>query len=233
MIEKKCLISLLYFILTLFLSFATMHIMELFTVSKLVGVGISAGLIVIACILYFTLHEKNSKIFPFVIILNALASGFALSSLFVYLEAFPLIWHTVILFAVFSFLFYLYCLLARIIFFQKHFIICIALYFILILAAAITCIALTSSPVFIVAALMSIVFLAFLISLVKKAFLEKEHMENIAKCSFVVLIVLFIVLIIISEGDADFDAFAGEIDTRKKKYNPYSFARTALFEKDL
>ena len=63
MIEKKCLISLLYFILTLFLSFATMHIMELFTVSKLVGVGISAGLIV--KLAFYTLHymKKTLKFF--------------------------------------------------------------------------------------------------------------------------------------------------------------------------
>lgn len=225
MITKKCFVSLLTFSLTLLICFVSMHIMQLFTVSKYTGV--ITGLVISIVTFILLLKFKKYKFYNHLVILtNAIASGLALSSLFVYLGTFPQIWHSAILFAVLVVLFYLYNLFCNLSFFKRHYILCIIIFCILIIAGFLTGFILTNSPVSILACLCVIPFISFLSSTITSAQNKNKHMNNIAFCSFSALIIVsIVVLIIISEGEA-LDGLTGDtisIGSANNIKNPYVY----------
>ena len=162
--------------------------------------------------------------------INGIANGIAVSSLFVYLDKFPEIWHTALLFVALCILFYLYCILAKLSFFQKHFVICIGLYMLILIAIGVTCLVVVAKAVFALALLCLIPFLSFLILLVAQARDFFELMKVGIYCSFSVLaLIIVVVLIVISEGnaldgigDGIGDGIAGGFDGGYKR-NPYDY----------
>lgn len=226
MITKKCAVTLGGFALTLLICFITMHVMSLFTLSKWVGVGTGGGVFLI--MLAFALIFRKNNLLPFFIIpINAVGDGLALSSLYVHLGAYPAIWETAVVFVGLCFMLTLYCLLTNIPFFRNHFIISMLLYFCIILTALITCAVLVKSRIFPLALMGMIPFTAFFISLATKAENTFNHVRHLSTCSFAALIVIiFVVLIIISQGQA-LDGAGGDIggfgDGKKPKRNPYDF----------
>ncbi len=229
MITKKCALSIGGFAITLLICFIVMHVMSLFTLSKWVGVGTGGGVFVIMLILA-VIFRKN-KLMPFFIIpVNAIGDGLALSSLYVYLGAYPAVWESATVFGGLCFLLVLYCLLTNIPFFRNHFIISMLLYFCIILAALITCAVVIKSAIFPLALMGMIPFTAFFISLATKAENPLTHIAHLSTCSFAALIVIiFVVLIIISQGNG-FDGAGGDIGGFGKgarpKHNPYDFYTT-------
>ncbi|MDE6557801.1 MAG: hypothetical protein K2K39_01720, partial [Clostridia bacterium] len=110
MITKKCALSIGGFAITLLICFITMHVMSLFTLSKWVGVGTGGGIFVI--MLIFAVIFRKNKLLPFFILpINAIGDGLALSSLYVYLGAYPAVWKTSIVLVGLCILLILYCLM--------------------------------------------------------------------------------------------------------------------------
>ncbi|MDE6373922.1 MAG: hypothetical protein K2L72_05415, partial [Clostridia bacterium] len=127
MITKKCALTLGGFALTLIICFVTMHVMELFTLSKWVGVGVAGGLFLIMLII--AVVGRHSNVLPFFIIpINAIGDGLALSSLFVFMGKYPRIWETASIFGALMLAFFIYCLLTNIRFVRNHFIISMLVY---------------------------------------------------------------------------------------------------------
>ncbi len=230
MISKKCFVSLLTFSLTLLVCFASMHFMQLFTVSKYTGV--ITGLVISILTFILLLNFKKYKFYNHLVIFtNAIASGLAISSLFVYLGAFPRISHTAILFAVLVALFYLYNLFCNLSFLKKHYILCIIIFCVLIIVGILTGFILTNSLISILSCLCVIPFISFLSTIITPAKNKTHHMKNIAFCSFSALIIVsIVVLVIISQGEG-LDGLMGEtisFDNAKQLKDPYSYKNTKM-----
>ena len=226
MITKKCALSIGGFAITLLICFITMHVMSLFTLSKWVGVGTGGGIFVI--MLIFAVIFRKNKLLPFFILpINAIGDGLALSSLYVYLGAYPAVWETAIVFGGLCILLILYCLMTNIPFFRNHFIISMILYFCIILAALIACAVLIKSKIFPLALMGMIPFTAFFITLATKAENSLVHVRHLSTCSFAALIVIIIVVLIIISQGSGLDGAGGDIGGFGKgarpKRNPYDF----------
>lgn len=234
MITKKCALSFGGFALTMLICFITMYVMSLFTLSK--WVGVSAGIGVFAVMLIFAIVYKKNKLLPFIIIpLNAIGDGLALSSLYVYLGAYPAIWETAVLLGALLFAMLLYCALTDIAFFRDHYVIsmivyCVLLIVILIIVGTVGDTGKQHPQLIFLAALSLIPFFAFFISLATKAENAAKHIRNLSYCSFAALILIIIaVIIVISQGDG-LDGLGdgmgsgidGAVGTRRKR-NPYDF----------
>lgn len=210
MINRKCLTSLGLLSLTLLLGFISLHIMQLFTISKWVGVSIASGIFVVLLILtiIFLGRKKRKKckkrnFIPYIVIpINGLANGIAASSLFVYLDEFPKLWHTALLFFALCLLFYIYCVLGKLSFFQNHYVICIGVYTLILIAVGVICFVLVGEAIFALTLLCLIPFFAFLLLLVSQSRNFSELIKFGAYCSFAVLaLVIFAVIIVLSQGE--------------------------------
>lgn len=224
MISQKCRISLYSFIVTMVLLVSAMNAMSLFPVSEWIGVSIGGAAFVIMLII---LIASVKRLIPHVVALfvNATASGIAASSLFVYLGAFPEIWHTYALVTAFGALFALYCLLANIGFLKRHYIISMLIFVAVVSAANIALAVMTEHPVFKLSLLCLIPFIFFLFTVISNADDGIAQIKIVAYCSFAVLIlVVFVVLVIISEGDAasGLDGI-GDFAPSRKRDNPYGY----------
>lgn len=234
--NKKSLLSLCLFGASAVLSFTAMHIMEFVTTNKWVGVSVALSLFVVMFIMLFAViskaPEKYEKPAQFAALaVNAIADGMAISSLFTHMGRFPAIWQSAIAVVVLIGLFALYLPLTRIPFVRNHYIISMLIYALAIIGAGIACCVAATPAVVricILAMLYMIIFIAFFITLADRARNAKEHIEKIAYFSFAGIIVAIIVLIIISDGDADLpiDGFGGDIGAAgaTKKRNPYDFS---------
>ena len=230
MITRKCALTLGGFALTMLICFITMHVMSLFTLSKWVGVGTGSGVFVIMLI-FAVIFRKNNLLPFFIIPINAIGDGLALSSLYVYLGAYPAVWESAVVFGGLCFILFLYCLLTNIPFFRNHFIISMLLYFCILLTALITCAVLIKSKIFPLALMGMIPFTAFFISLATKAENTLSHVRHLSACSFAALIVIIVVvLVIISQGsglDGVGDGLGGVSEKGKNpKRNTYAFYTT-------
>lgn len=238
--NKKSLLSLCLFGASTVLSFATVHIMHLLTTNKWVGVFVALSLFVVMGVLLavVTVRAKNHikprkhvhTVRCIAIAVNAIADGMALSSLFVYLGRFPALWQSAEAAAVLIGLFALYLALTYIPFARKHYIICMAIYLLVIVGLGITLCVMASKavrPVSLMMILYMIIFIAFFITLADSAHDAKEHIERVAYSSFAGVIVALIVLAIISDGGGDFlsGADAGGLGPSgaNKKRNPYAY----------
>lgn len=236
MITKKSLLSIIALAITLILMFTFMHLMSLFRVSKWVGVGVGFGVMAVMLILLIVFRDKKfkSKLNPVhvtAVFVNGAASGVALSSLFVYLGGFPYLWHSACAVAITVALIFIYCGAANARFVQRHYIISLIIYSVLLIAAVITAIVLTVEFSFVVVlilvAIALIPLIAFLISLPMDASDSKEHIKHIAYCSLAALaLVVIVVFLIISQGDgldlSGIDGGAGG-SVSKTRHNPYDY----------
>ncbi|MDE7379557.1 MAG: hypothetical protein K2N14_00765 [Clostridia bacterium] len=234
MITKKCAQSFIGFAVTMLICYITMYLMSFFTLSKWVGVSIGVG--VFAVMLILALVFRKNKLLPFIIIpINSIGDGLALSSLYVYLGAYPAIWETAVLFGALLLAMLLYCILTNVPYFRNHFIISMITYCVAIIVILITVTVVGVSEnyppqIFYLAFMSLIPFIAFFISLAIKADSTVTHVRNMSRCSFAALIViLIVVIIIISQGDGLDglgDGIGGGADgttAARRKRNPYDF----------
>lgn len=222
MFNKKKLLSLSAFAMTLSLCLVSMHIMSLFTIPYWLGVTIALGIFCIMLILLIALR-KNKIMHCLVIPVNAIASGIALSSMYVYLESFPLVWQSACVFAALIVAFAVYCLLANIPFFNNHYVVCIAIYLLLLITAAALGMVFSDIIPFSLAMVELIPVISYLISLVLPSKDGTDHIKNLAYCSFAAFIfVIFAVLAVITQGDA-LDSLVPTGSDKNKNKNPYGF----------
>ena len=235
MITKKCALSLGGFALTMLICFITMHVMSLFTLSKWVGIGAGTGIFVIMLIL--AIIFRHNRVLPFFIIpVNAIGDGLALSSLYVFLGRYPRIRETAVIFGALMFAFLIYCLLTNIRFLRNHFIISMLLYIVMLLVALIMAAAINNTAkdhpqIFYLAFLCMIPFISFFITIAKGAENAAKQIKNMAGGSFAALILIIIaVFIIISQGeglDGLGDGIGGDIvGGSPRKRNPYDYTAT-------
>ena len=223
---KKCLISFLIYAAFSAVMLISMHLMLLADVNKYVGVGVGGGIMVAAVILSFAV--KSGKVKPFVLTLNSIACGVAISSLYVHLGYVPQIWQSAAIWAAFMALFATYCLIVNIEVIKYHPVISLIVYLLLIIVPLIICAALIDKFPFSLALLAFVPFGSFLITTAMRAMDVKAHMHNIACTSFAALvIVIIVVLIVISEGEIadglDFPIGGDGGSLKRKKVNPYDF----------
>ena len=203
------------------LSFVTLHIMSLFNISKWVGVSVGLSLLVVMLVLVLVFN-KHLAVKLAALVVNAIADGLAASSLFVHLGEYPLVWQSVAVFAVMAAAFILYMLLTCIPFVARHFKISAAVYILIALGISFACLfgVKNSDAACVLALLFMIVFIAFLVSLHIGAEDLSEHITHLTYCSFAELAaVIFIVLVIISEGEA-LDLPVGDDSGKNKKHVP-------------
>ncbi|MCM1438589.1 MAG: hypothetical protein NC131_05190 [Roseburia sp.] len=230
MITKKCAVTIGGFALTMLVCFITMHLLSLASVSKWVGVGTGAGMFALS--LVFAVVFRKERLMPYFIIpVNAVGDGLAVSSLFVYLGAFPKIWETAVVFAGLCLLLFIYCLLTNIPFLRNHFVISMLIFVCLILGGLIAGAVICESKFFYLALICLIPFIAFLIATVLKAKDAQEQIKNMSYVSFAALIIIIIAVIaVISQGDGldgMGDGLIGDVGkTAKPERNPYDFYTT-------
>ncbi|MDE7158922.1 MAG: hypothetical protein K2N74_05030 [Clostridiales bacterium] len=225
--NKKCALTYAAFALTLLLALAAMYFMSIFSVSKWVGVSVGGGVLIVSLVLLIVYRKKKAAYFA-VVPVNGLASGIALSSLYVYLGGYPLLWQTVAVFGALNVLFVLYCLLTNFLFVQGHYVITLVVFSALLIGGGIVGVVLSSQIAFSLVLLALIPTIAFLMVLPASAKNPFEQIKNITYASFSALIVVIIVvLIVISEGDG-LDGFGdgvGDPSAKaiKEKYNPFDY----------
>lgn len=202
--------------------------MLIFDLNKWIGVGVGGGIFVFMLCLFFIF--KKCTVFCYItIIVNALASGVAASSMFVHLGYAPPLWHSALLFVALCALFYLYCLLGNLTFFKNHYVISLLIFLLLIIASAITAACVSPLYIFKLALLALIPFIAYLVTLVIPAANYDKHLKNITGSSFAALIiVVIVVLIVLSQGEAldGISDTGGDIlsaGNKKDKRNPYDY----------
>lgn len=223
---KKCLISFLIYVAFSAIMLISMHLMLLADVNKYVGVGVGAGIMGVAVVFSFVV--KSGKIRPFVLALNSIACGLAISSLYVHLGYVPQIWQSAAIWAAFTALFVIYCLIVNIEAIKYHPVISLIVYLLLIIVPLVICVALIDKFPFSLALLAFVPFGAFLITTALKARDVKAHMFNITCMSFAALvIVIVVVLIVISQGEIadglDFPIGGDGSSLKRKQVNPYDF----------
>ncbi len=209
----------------MFLFFTALHLMSLARLNKWIGASIGAGIFVITFILIIVLKKHVGAKYA-IICVNAIADGIAASSLFVYMGAFPEIWHSVVLLLTMCALFLLYLVLTKLNFLRTHYIICMTLYLSILVASAIAAAATTKLPIFALACLALLPFTAFFITTVIRSIDDTEHIGKISIASFAALAAVIVaVLIVVSEGDLDLGG--GSVDgiekLHKPKFNPYDY----------
>lgn len=223
---KKCLISFLIYVAFSAMMLISMHIMLLADVNKYFGVGVGAGIMLVAVVISFAVKSGKTK--PFVLALNSIACGLAISSLYVHLGYVPQIWQSAAIWATFTALFAIYCLTVNIEVIKYHPVISLIVYLLLIIVPLIICAALIDKFPFSLALLAFVPFGSFLITTAIRARDVKAHMRNITCTSFAALvIVIIVVLIVISEGEIadglDFPIGGGSSSLKRKQANPYDF----------
>lgn len=228
--NKKSLLSLCLFGASMLLSFVTMHVMSLFDISKWVGVSVGLALFIIMFVLV-AVFKRHMAAKIAALIVNPIADGLAISSLFVHLGAYPPIWQTAVSFSVLFGSFLLYLLLTYLPFTRRHYIISMLCYVAVVLGVFLT-VTLTAEKlcvgVFALTLIYFIVFISYFVTLAITAYDIPEHIMHIAYCTFVALaLVIIVVLIVISQGDCGDGCDCGGgggggIDGGSKKRNPYA-----------
>lgn len=238
--NKKSLLSLCLFGASTVLSFATLHIMELLTTNKWVGVSVALSLFVVMGVLLaaVTVRAKNHikprkqvhTVRCIAIAVNAIADGMALSSLCTHLGGFPPVWQSAVAAVVLICVFALYLPLTYVPFVREHYIISMLLYVLAVVGAGIAiCVTLNRiiGRITVLSLLYMIIFIGFFITLADSAHDAKEHIERMAYGSFAGVLVALIVLAIISDGGGDFLSGAGGdglgSSSSYKKRNPYEY----------
>ncbi len=223
--ENKRLITLLSNFISVILTFAGFTVFSLFNVSQWVGVGVGGGIFVVSAVI--ALAVRKSSYMP-VSLVNSLALGITISSLYVYLGYFPPVWQTALVTVGTAGLFGAFCLLTKTAFFETHPIIG-GIGFLLVVAVFEILGAIFISPyVFGYALFLFMTLAGYVLVLSCKANDVYGLIKNIAIASFTVLILaVIIVLVILTEGDgADIaDLFVPDTVTpgKKRKHSPYNF----------
>ena len=228
---KKCLMSFIAYLLLSAVCLVGMHLMLLASVNKYVGVGVGGGILIIAFVLYIVFHTKVriGKRISLLILASAIGDGLAISSLYVYMGTAPKIIESLCIFGAYAALFLAYCLLANLSLFRRFPRVCLTVFGILVLAGSVVGIIFSSKTIFSLAIMMFIPFISYLVTILAGSKDYGDHINNLVLASFMgLLVVVIVVLIVISEGDAlDGGGFAdGSGGAHKNgKKNPYDFSK--------
>ena len=213
--SRKCGISLITYLLFALVALIAMHAFLYLPVNQWVGVGIGGGMLVVSFAVCMIFRERRGVKFrraqrfirPAAYLFNALASGIAMSSLYVYLGDTLLLWQSAAVWgaSVVLFLLLFWC--------------------VLILAGVIVGMCLCSIVVFSLALLLFVLYAMFFATISIGAADFKEHEKNLLYASFgALLVIIIVVLLVISEGEAADGLDAPPSGTLwRKNYNPYVF----------
>lgn len=207
------------FSFTVVLIFASMFLMSFFKLNKWVGVSVGGGMFVVSAVLFLLLRKSRKRLAELgAITVNAIGSGIAVSSLFVYLEGFPPVWQIVAASVAAIALFFGYVQLTRLGFMQKHPVIMLSIILAVILALEILGAIYITGGAFYYGLILIIPFGAFSFALIAKSNTQEEFVTHLAYASFTALIlVIFAVLVVLSEGEALDVGGGGGPDSKKKK----------------
>lgn len=220
--RSKRLIVFSIFSISVVLVFLSLFFMSFFTVSKWVGVGVGGGMFVLSGILFLILRKKHKRIAEFgAITVNAIATGIAVSSLFVYLGEFPPVWQIILATVGVIALFAFFSALTKLEFIGNHPIISLIVFIAVLLTLEILGAIYITGGAFYYALILIIPFGAFSGAVIASAVNTEELFTHIAYVSFTALIiVIFAVLVVISEGDALDGIGGGDSKKSKKKKTP-------------
>lgn len=231
--SRKCGISLITYLLFALVALIAMHAFLYLPVNQWVGVGIGGGMLVVSFAVCMIFRERRGVKFrraqrfirPAAYLFNALASGIAMSSLYVYLGDTLLLWQSAAVWGASVVLFLLCCLLTNLSFVQKFAFPCMLFWCVLILAGVIVGMCLCSIVVFSLALLLFVLYAMFFATISIGAADFKEHEKNLLYASFgALLVIIIVVLLVISEGEAADGLDAPPSGTLwRKNYNPYVF----------
>lgn len=224
--SQKCGISFIAFTATMILLVSAMNVMSLFALSQWVGVSIGGGAFIVMLIMLIPLIKRTLPHFV-ALTVNAVASGIAASSLFVYLGEYPPVLHTYLLVLAYGGIFAIYCLLTNIGFCKRHYVISMLVFLAIVITANILLAVMCDYAIFKLSLLCLIPFIAFLITIISNADGALAQIKTVAYYSFAALILIVIaVIIVISQGDGLDglgDGLGGAAPARKKK-NPYNYS---------
>lgn len=225
-LNSKRLIVFISCVVSVVLAFTGLAIFSLFDINQWVGVGIGGGVIIVCAVL--AIAVKKAAYIP-VIIVNALAFGIAISSMYTHFGYFPPAWQTALVTVGTILLFGVFCLLSKTPLFKNHCVICTAVYLICVLAAEILLTIFVSAYLFGFALFLYLTLASHVIVLTVKVKDFDDLVANLAACSFTVLIIaVIVVIIVITQGDGadgvgDFLSGAAPSKSKTKKRDPFNF----------
>lgn len=223
--ENKRLLTLLLCCISTILTFIGLTIFSLVEVSQWVGVGVGGGIFVITGVIALTVRKSSYIV---VTMVNSLALGITISSLYTYLGYFPPVWQTGLVTLGTAGLFGVFCLLTKTVFFETHPVLGGICFLSVIAILEILGAVFISPYVFGYALFLFMTLTGYVLALSCRTNDVYELFKNMAVASFTVLILaVLIVLAVLTEGDgADLaqlfvpDAAA---PGKKKKISPYKF----------
>ncbi len=225
-LNSKRLITLISCLTGIALTFSGLSIFSLFELNKWIGVSIGTGVFVVCAIIAITVRKKA---YIAVILLNSVTMGIAISSLYAHFNFFPPVWQTALVAVGTDALFCIFCLLSKTPLFKNHCVICCTVFLLTILTAEIVCAVLVSPYVFGFALFIFLTLAAHNIVLTAKIKTFDDLIKNLAICSFTVLILaIIVVIIVLSQGDGadgvgDLLSGASPSKSTKQKRDPYNF----------
>lgn len=224
--ENKRLLSFISCGISLAATFAALSVFGLFNLSKWTGLCVGGGIFIVSAVIALTVRRKS---YVPVAIANSLAFGITVSSLYVYLGQFPSVWQTATVTACTVILFGAFCLLTKTAFFERHPVVGGVCFLAVIAVIEILGAIFVSYYVFGYALFLFLALAGYVLVLSVKAKDADGLIKHIAIISFTVLIfAMFIVLVIVTQGDVADPGIAEVITERgatRKKTNtdPYAF----------
>lgn len=209
---KNAILKFWAFALNVLCAFVAISVMSLFKIEY--WIGLSAGVAILITSALLSVLVK-AKFYPLAIFLNGIASGFAISSLFTFLGAFPPVWQLALSCLGAAALFAAFCLLCKIRFIKKHHLFFICLYALIVLGVEIVCAIFVEPLIFYFSMFMILPVVSY--SIVHNENVEGEkRLKHFMFASFSFLIVaVIVVLAVITEGDG-LDSLV-PVDKEKKK----------------
>lgn len=226
MLSKRS-ISFWSFVLFSGITLLSMYLFLLIPItSKWVGFGTGLGIMVLSLV-FFLIGRRSVRLCPLLFAVNAVAAGITASSLYVYYGYMPAIWEAAAVWAAFIALFALYGILTELKLLQRHYIWCMIIYLCLALAAYILWCCFSARGEYLLALLVFFLFAVFFVTLAVDAEDLRKQLINVTWGSYAALVlVIIVVLLILSEGDA-VDGFFDLPPGGRTKKNPYIY-RTGI-----
>lgn len=225
-LNNKRLATLLSCLINVILTFSGFAVFSLFDLNKWTGVGIGGGILIVCAIIAIIVKKKS---YLFVTLINAVAVGIAISSLYTHFNFSPPVWQTALVAIGTAIIFCVFLLLTKTPLFKRHYVICGIVFLTLVLTAEILCMVFVSPYVFGFALFLFMTLAGHVLSLSSSANNFDELIKNLTICSFTVLILaVIIVILIISQGDGadglgDFLSGASPTRAKRRKLDPYNF----------
>lgn len=224
--SNKCFYTFILYCGFTALAVIAMHLFLLLPVNQ--WAGLITGFVLFCTMGVLAIGFSKKRIISyFVCAGNALASGIALSSFYVWLEDTPLPWQSAAIWGISAVYFAAFCFLTNLRFVQDFSSLCTLIYLLPPLAGGIVGVCLSSVTVFSLALFFLVPLTAYLIALSTNAKNLRAHMKNAAYASFGALLALLILVFFCigdssgsSEGSGSGD-FGGFFSRNRR--NPYEF----------